>query len=73
MPQQPIKFTDLLSRTLYKSSHHADTAFYRAIEFEATAHHGQFWNMPALPSVSKVDAAEIISYIRAVQHANGIS
>ncbi|MEE9320275.1 MAG: cytochrome c [Granulosicoccus sp.] len=57
----------------YKPSHHADIAFYRAINMGVTAHHWQFGNMPAIPSLTKADATEIIRYIRAVQQANGIS
>ncbi len=57
----------------YKPSHHADIAFYRAVELGVTAHHWQFGNMPAVPSLSKSDAAEIIKYIRAVQRDNGVS
>jgi mono/diheme cytochrome c family protein len=57
----------------YKPGHHADIAFYRAINTGVTAHHWQFGNMPAIPSLTKTDAGEIIRYIRAVQRANGIS
>jgi len=57
----------------YKPSHHADIAFYRAVELGVTAHHWQFGNMPAVPSLSKSEAAEIIKYIRAVQRKNGVS
>jgi len=57
----------------YKPSHHADIAFYRAVELGVKAHHWPFGNMPAVPSLSMVDATEIIKYIRAVQRANGIS
>ncbi len=57
----------------YNPGHHADNAFYRAIELGATAHHWQFGDMPAVPSLSKSEATQIIRYIRAVQSANGIS
>lgn len=57
----------------YKPSHHADIAFYRAVEQGVTAHHWQFGNMPPVPSLSKSDVEQIIKYIRAVQRDNGIS
>jgi len=57
----------------YTPSNHSDIAFYRAVELGVTAHHWQFGNMPAVPSMSKSDATEIIKYIRAVQRDNGIS
>jgi cytochrome c2 len=57
----------------YKPSHHSDIAFYRAVEQGVTAHHWQFGNMPAVPSLSKPETAEIIKYIRAVQRHNGVS
>jgi cytochrome c len=57
----------------YKPSHHSDIAFYRAVELGVTAHHWPFGNMPAVPSLSKSETAEIIKYIRAVQRDNGIS
>lgn len=56
----------------YIPSHHADIAFYRAVELGVSAHHWQFGDMPAVPSLSKSDAAEIIKYIRAVQRVNGL-
>lgn len=56
----------------YKPNHHADIAFYRAIEIGVRAHHWQFGNMPPVSSLSKADASEIIKYIRLVQRANGI-
>ncbi|NND90227.1 MAG: cytochrome c [Granulosicoccus sp.] len=57
----------------YKPGHHADIAFFRAIELGVRAHHWQFGDMPPVPTVSKTEAAEIIDYIRFVQRANGIS
>lgn len=56
----------------YAPGHHSDVAFYRAISQGVIAHHWQFGNMPAVIALTQEDASDVISYIRAVQRANGI-
>ena len=61
-----------LIHRIYEPNHHADFAFYRAVEQGVRAHHWTFGNMPPQKSVSKDDTAKIIAYIRELQKANGI-
>ncbi len=61
-----------LIHRIYEPNHHADFAFYRAVEQGVRAHHWTFGNMPPQKSVSRDDTARIIAYIRELQKANGI-
>lgn len=56
----------------YAPGHHSDVAFYRAVSQGVTAHHWQFGDMPAIGTLTREDTSQLISYIRAVQRANGI-
>ncbi len=56
----------------YEPNHHGDYAFYRAAKDGVRSHHWRFGNMPPITTVKKYDVTEIISYIRALQRANGI-
>ena len=61
-----------LIHRVYRPGHHADFAFLRALRYGSRAHHWRFGNMPPMPEVSDDEAAAIISFVRAVQRANGI-
>jgi mono/diheme cytochrome c family protein len=57
---------------VYQPGHHGDQAFYLAARNGARAHHWTFGNMPSVEGVSEADIAKIITYVRAIQKANGI-
>ncbi len=57
---------------IYAPNHHADGAFFAAVQNGVRAHHWTFGDMPAMPGVSQRDVAEIVTYIRALQRANNI-
>ena len=61
-----------LVHSVYRPSHHADIAFYRATEFGVAAHHWRFGNMQPVPSVSRDDVTQIIAYVRWLQQDAGI-
>ena len=56
----------------YEPNHHGNGAFYRAAQNGVRSHHWRFGNMPPIKAASRYDVTEIISYIRALQRANGI-
>jgi len=58
---------------IYEPSHHGDAAFAFAVRQGVRAHHWQFGDMPPQPGVSDADIANIVSYVRALQIASGIS
>ena len=58
---------------VYNPGHHADEAFVRAVLYGVKQHHWPFGDMPAQPQVSKEELQAIISYVRELQSANGIS
>ncbi|VAW10386.1 Cytochrome c family protein [hydrothermal vent metagenome] len=60
-----------LIHTTYNPGHHADEAFFRAVENGVRAHHWKFGNMPRM-DVPRPDIAKIIAYVRELQQANGI-
>lgn len=61
-----------LVHIIYETSHHADGAFYAAVQLGVRAHHWTFGDMPRQPQVSETEITQIIAYIRALQRANGI-
>jgi len=61
-----------LIHTTYNPGHHADEAFYRAVQNGVRAHHWRFGNMPRV-DVPRDDIAKIILYVRELQQANGIA
>ncbi|WP_237273218.1 c-type cytochrome [Sulfitobacter sp. M220] len=61
-----------LVHKIYKPSHHGDMAFVLAAQNGVRAHHWKFGNMPAVEGVTRSDILDIVSYIRALQRANGI-
>jgi len=56
----------------YEPGHHGDGAFFRAVKYGVRQHHWRFGNMPPLGKVTQKDVAQIITYVRAIQFANGI-
>jgi mono/diheme cytochrome c family protein len=61
-----------LVHRIYEPSHHDDNSFYRAVQQGVQAHHWSYGDMPPAPGVSNQDMRKIISYVRALQVANGI-
>jgi hypothetical protein len=47
-------------------------AFLLAARQGSRAHHWSFGDMPPVPGVSDAELADIIAFVREVQHANGI-
>jgi len=56
----------------YRPAHHGDEAFQRAAALGVTSHHWNFGNMPPLKGLTRGDMKNIIAYVRALQHENGI-
>lgn len=61
-----------LVHKIYEPGHHADGAFYLAVSRGVRAHHWPFGDMPPVDGVSQQDIGKIVSYVRALQRANGI-
>ncbi|MEK7841342.1 MAG: cytochrome c [Deltaproteobacteria bacterium] len=61
-----------LVHKIYEPNHHADEAFYRAVQNGVIAHHWTFGNMPPLSNVSRDKLEQIIQYIRWLQRQAGI-
>lgn len=62
-----------LIHKIYEPSHHGDMAFVLAPRRGVRAHHWPFGDMPPIDGLSDADILKIITYIRIVQRANGIS
>ena len=62
-----------LVHKIYEPGHHADESFQRAAALGVRQHHWPFGNMPPVQGISRSDVAQIISYVRALQRANGIN
>tara|TARA_R110002020_G_scaffold445637_2_gene657577 strand:+ start:142 stop:600 length:459 start_codon:yes stop_codon:yes gene_type:complete len=62
-----------LVHKIYEPSHHGDMAFVLAAQNGVRAHHWKFGNMPAVEGVTRSDILAIVTYIRALQRANGIN
>lgn len=58
---------------IYEPSHHGDMAFQMAAKQGVRQHHWPFGNMPPIKTVTPNDVEDIVSYIRALQRANGIN
>jgi mono/diheme cytochrome c family protein len=61
-----------LVHKIYEPNHHADEAFYRAVQNGVIAHHWRFGNMPPLPNLNRDTIEHIIQYIRWLQREAGI-
>lgn len=62
-----------LVHKIYEPGHHADAAFFLAAKRGVRSHHWTFGDMPPVEGISDEEIAKIVSYIRALQRANGIS
>lgn len=61
-----------LIHKIYEPSHHGDAAFFRAAALGVRAHHWPFGDMPPQSHLTRAEVQSIITYLRAVQRANGI-
>lgn len=62
-----------LIHKIYEPGHHGDPSFYAAAKNGVRSHHWSFGDMPPVPGVTEADMGLIISYVRALQRANGIN
>jgi mono/diheme cytochrome c family protein len=62
-----------LVHVIYEPSHHGDQAFHLAVMNGVRGHHWPFGNMPAVEGLTTGDVDAIVSYVRALQRANGIN
>lgn len=60
-----------LSR-IYHPGHHADGAFFLAPRKGVRAHHWKFGDMPPVEGITDKQIEMIVSYVRALQKANGV-
>ncbi len=56
----------------YEPNHHTDQAFMVATLYGARQHHWKFGNMKPVEGITETEAIKIITYVRAMQRANGI-
>ncbi len=56
----------------YEPNHHTDQAFMVATLYGARQHHWKFGNMKPVDGITETEVIKIITYVRAVQRANGI-
>ncbi|MEZ5870404.1 MAG: cytochrome c [Nitratireductor sp.] len=61
-----------LIHKIYEPSHHGDVAFLLAAQNGVRAHHWNFGDMPPVQGSNDEMVTEIVTFIRAVQRANGI-
>lgn len=61
-----------LVHVIYEPSHHADMAFFMAVQNGVRAHHWRFGDMPPQGGVTQGDVTAIITYVRELQRENGI-
>jgi len=61
-----------LIHRLYEPNHHSDVSFVRAANNGVRTHHWPFGNMPPVKDVTQENVKLIITYVRALQRANGI-
>ena len=57
----------------YEPNHHTDQAFMVATLQGARQHHWQFGNMKPVEGIAENEVIKIITYVRAMQRANGIN
>lgn len=61
-----------LIHDIYNPGHHSDEAFFRAARFGVQQHHWPFGAMPP-QQLTRAEVARIVTYIRELQVANGIT
>ncbi len=57
---------------VYEKNHLGDESFQRAAKFGTPAHHWNFGDMPPVTGITRAEVSKIVTYIRAIQSANGI-
>lgn len=57
---------------VYHPGHHGDEAFRRAARNGTRAHHWTFGDMPPVKGLSDAHLEQVIAWIRALQHENGV-
>ncbi|MXX31101.1 MAG: cytochrome c [Chloroflexi bacterium] len=61
-----------LVHSIYEPGHHSNASFVIAVARGVRAHHWDFGNMPAVPSLEIDEIHQVICYVRELQLANGI-
>lgn len=61
-----------LIHKIYEPSHHGDGAFMVAATNGVRQHHWSFGSMPPVEGITPAEIKSIVTYVRAVQRANGI-
>ena len=61
-----------LVHKVYKADHHADLAFYMAVNRGVQQHHWQFGNMPPIKDLEPESVGHIVAYVRELQKLAGI-
>ena len=61
-----------LIHRIYEPGHHGDGSFLLAVLRGTRAHHWDFGDMPPVKGLTDADVAQIVTYVREVQRANGI-
>jgi mono/diheme cytochrome c family protein len=61
-----------LVNQIYRTSHHGDFSFVRAVTLDVPQHHWLFGSMPPQPEVGQREIDQIVVYLRELQKANGI-
>jgi mono/diheme cytochrome c family protein len=61
-----------LVHKIYEPSHHGDMAFVLAARQGVRAHHWTFGDMAPVDGVSDEEIADIVTFVRTLQRANGI-
>ncbi len=61
-----------LVHIFYEPSHHADIAFYYAVQRGVQQHHWNFGNMPPVAGVTDDQIAQVVAYVRWLQREAGV-
>ena len=61
-----------LVHRIYEPGHHGDQAFLVAAQLGVRAHHWRFGDMPPVEGITEAEVVSIVTYVRALQRANGI-
>ncbi|MCW8915506.1 MAG: cytochrome c [Magnetovibrio sp.] len=61
-----------LIHNIYNPGHHADGAFFLAAKRGVRSHHWPYGDMPPQPQVNERQMANIVTFVRELQAANGI-
>lgn len=61
-----------LVHRIYEPGHHGDKAFLVAAQSGVRAHHWRFGDMPPVEGIKEAEVTSIVTYVRALQRANGI-